>query len=178
MVHLTHGVFTCHPYFMMHNEPYKVAVNGQHNFDLLPLDAKNLDIVPDTDGRFHILHQGKSYHATVVEVDHASRQFVINVNGSRFSVFIADHYDRLVQQLGLHVGSTTKANIVKAPMPGLVLNILVEPGQTVSKGDPLLILEAMKMENVIKAAGDGRVKSIHVEKGAPVDKGQLLLEME
>lgn len=66
------------------------------------------------------------------------------VNGSRFSVFIADHYDRLVQQLGLHVGSTTKANIVKAPMPGLVLNIPVEPGQTVSKGDPLLILEAMK----------------------------------
>ena len=63
-------------------------------------------------------------------------------------------------------------------MPGLVLNLLVEAGQLVSKGDPLLILEAMKMENVLKATGDGRVKSVHVQKSAAVVKGQLLLEME
>ena len=63
-------------------------------------------------------------------------------------------------------------------MPGLVLSILVEPGQAVQKGDVLLILEAMKMENVLKAAGDGTVKNIAVAKGAAVDKGQLLLEME
>ena len=162
---------------MKQDEPFKVSVNSQHDFDLHPADAKNLDIVPDSDGRFHILHQGKSYHAELVEADHAARQFVFRINGTRFSVHIADHYDRLVQQLGLSVGSSQKANIVKAPMPGLVLNLLAEPGQTVAKGDPLLILEAMKMENVIKAAADGRVKSIHVQKGVAVEKGQLLLEM-
>jgi biotin carboxyl carrier protein len=63
-------------------------------------------------------------------------------------------------------------------MPGLVLKITAEAGQEVQKGDPLLILEAMKMENVIKAAAGGTIKSIHVEKGAAVDKGQLLLTME
>jgi biotin carboxyl carrier protein len=63
-------------------------------------------------------------------------------------------------------------------MPGLVLNILVSPGQAVQKGDPLIILEAMKMENVIKAAGEGHIKAINVLKGAAVEKGQLLLELE
>lgn len=63
-------------------------------------------------------------------------------------------------------------------MPGLVLQILVEPGQLVQKGDALLLLEAMKMENVIKAASNGQVKTVAVQKGAAVDKGQLLLEME
>ena len=62
-------------------------------------------------------------------------------------------------------------------MPGLVLQILVEAGQTVQKGEPLLILEAMKMENVLKASGEGQVKSVNVQKGMAVDKGHLLLEM-
>ena len=66
---------------------------------------------------------------------------------------------------------------VKAPMPGLVLDILVETEQAVSKGDALLILEAMKMENVLKAEGDGVVKSIEVTKGTAVDKGQIIIEM-
>jgi biotin carboxyl carrier protein len=63
-------------------------------------------------------------------------------------------------------------------MPGLVLNVMVEPGQAVSKGDPLLILEAMKMENVLKAASDGVVKVVTVQKGVAVEKGFVLLEME
>ena len=163
---------------MKHNEPFKVSVNGQHHFDLHPTEAQELDIVPDSDGRFHILHDGKSYQAEIVEIDHTARFIVAKVNGTRFSISIADHYDRLVLQLGLSMGGTQKANIVKAPMPGLVLNLLVEAGQLVSKGDPLLILEAMKMENVLKATGDGRVKSVHVQKSAAVVKGQLLLEMD
>ncbi|MEZ4891955.1 MAG: acetyl-CoA carboxylase biotin carboxyl carrier protein subunit [Saprospiraceae bacterium] len=76
----------------------------------------------------------------------------------------------------MKIGGSQKANIVKAPMPGMVLNILVEPGQQVTKGDSLLILEAMKMENMIKAAGDGVIKAVHVQTGAAVDKGQLLLK--
>ncbi len=162
---------------MKQDDPFKITVNEQHSFDLQPADAKALDIVPNTDGGFHILYQGKSYRATAVEIDHDARQFVLTVNGERFTVNIADRYDRLVQQLGLKVGSAHKANIVKAPMPGLVLNLLVAPGQKVHKGDPLLILEAMKMENVLKAAGDGEVKNIPVKQGAAVDKGQVLVEM-
>ena len=67
---------------------------------------------------------------------------------------------------------------VKAPMPGLVLDILVEAGQSVNKGDNLLILEAMKMENIIKASGNGVVKNININKKDAVEKNQLLIEME
>ena len=62
-------------------------------------------------------------------------------------------------------------------MPGLVLELNVEAGQTIAKGDPLLILEAMKMENVIKSAGEGVVEEILVKKGAAVEKGALLIKL-
>jgi biotin carboxyl carrier protein len=164
---------------MEKKEPFQIAVNGgQHEFALQPEDAKNLDIVPDGAGAFHILHLGRSFRAELLEVNHATRHFSFRINGVKYSLHIADHYERLVQKLGLHAGSSQKQNTVKAPMPGLVLNIMVEPGQSVLKGDTLLILEAMKMENVLKAAADGIVKSVGVQKGTPVEKGQLLLEME
>ncbi|KAA3637184.1 MAG: biotin/lipoyl-binding protein [Calditrichaeota bacterium] len=67
---------------------------------------------------------------------------------------------------------------LKAPMPGMILNIKVSVGDTVKKGDPLVIIEAMKMENVIKAAGDAVVKSINVESGKSVEKDDKILEFE
>jgi len=161
------------------NETFHLRVNGQYEFDVLPDDARTLDLIPDGDsGQFHILHHQRSYRAELVSADYATRQYVLRVNGTIYTVHVGDHYERLVQQLGLSVGGTQHLNTVKAPMPGLVLQILVEPGQMVQKGDALLLLEAMKMENVIKAAGDGQVKTVAVQKGAAVDKGQLLLEME
>lgn len=163
---------------MQHNEPFRITANGQHEFDILPEDAKSLDLVHDEKQHFHLLHNGRSYHAELVDVDYAARQYTFRINGSKYTLKISDHYERLVQKLGLSVGGSQKMNTVKAPMPGLVLKIMAEPGQAVQKGDPLLILEAMKMENVIKAAGEGRVKTIKIQQGAAVEKGQLLLEME
>jgi len=69
-------------------------------------------------------------------------------------------------------------NEVKAPMPGLLLNVMVKPGNQVFKGDNLLVLEAMKMENMIKSPTDGVVKSIEVEKSSAVDKNQVLIKFE
>lgn len=161
------------------NEPFHIRLNGQYAFDILPDQARQLDVIPDGDnGHVHILHHNQSYHAELVTADPAARLYVVRINGTQYTVHVADHFERLVQQLGFSTGGQQKMNTVKAPMPGLVLSILVTPGQTVQKGDPLLLLEAMKMENVIKAAGDGQVKAIAVEKGAAVEKGQLLLEME
>lgn len=164
---------------MEKKEPFNIVVNGgQHEFALQPEDAKNLDIVPDGIGTYHILHNGRSFQAELVEANYPTRQFVFRINGVKYSLHIGDQYERLIKQLGLNTGSSQKQNTLKAPMPGLVLNIMVEPGQAVSKGDTLLILEAMKMENVIKAANDGVIKLVAVQKGAAVEKGQLLLELE
>jgi biotin carboxyl carrier protein len=69
-------------------------------------------------------------------------------------------------------------NELKAPMPGLVVDFLVEIGQEVQTGDKLMILEAMKMENVIKASGQGIVKKLNVIKGQSVEKNQILIEFE
>lgn len=159
-------------------EPFEIEVNGRHKFDVLPADALQLDMVSEQDGHFHILHDGQSWHAELESADFQARQLVFRINGNLYSVHISDEYEQLVRQLGLHLGNHQKQNTVKAPMPGLVLNILVSPGQMVQKGDPLLILEAMKMENVLKAAGEGQVKAVKVQQGMAVDKGQLLLEME
>ncbi|MBL7809560.1 MAG: biotin/lipoyl-binding protein [Saprospiraceae bacterium] len=164
---------------MEKKEPFNISVNsGQHEFSFMPDDAKNLDIVPDGAGKYQIIYQERSYKAELLEADYQKRLFVLRIDGVPYTLHIADHYERLVKQLGLHSGGGAKQNTIKAPMPGLVLNIMVAPGQVVNKGDALLILEAMKMENVIKAANEGTVKSIAVQKGAAVDKGQLLLEME
>lgn len=162
----------------MKKDPFKVSVNDQHRFDLQPEEAKNMDVISVADEHYHVLQDGQAVHLELLHADHSKRCFTFKIDGEKYTVTIADYYERLVQQLGLSVGSSKKINTVKAPMPGLVINILVKPGQIVQKGDPLLILEAMKMENVLKAAGEGVVKTVHTEKGQPVDKGQTLLEFE
>jgi biotin carboxyl carrier protein len=74
--------------------------------------------------------------------------------------------------------SAQKVNDLKAPMPGLILQIAVNEGDIVKKGDTLLILEAMKMENVLKAQGDGIIKKIAVNKGDRVEKNHLLIKFQ
>jgi biotin carboxyl carrier protein len=159
-------------------EPFQVRVNDAATFSVSPEEAQSLDFVREADGTFHVLQGEKSYPATLVEADYEKRQYVFRIQGERFTVHIADHYERLIQELGLSTGASAKQNTVKAPMPGLVLEVTAQPGQSVQKGDTLLILEAMKMENVIKAAADGVVKAVAVQKGAAVEKGQLLMELE
>jgi biotin carboxyl carrier protein len=69
-------------------------------------------------------------------------------------------------------------NEIKAPMPGLILEINVAEGAEVKENDALLILEAMKMENVLNSPRDGVIKSISVAQGETVDKNALLIEFE
>lgn len=84
-------------------------------------------------------------------------------------------------QLKKKAGMSSSAKMdltLKAPMPGLILELKAEVGDFVKKGDPLVIIEAMKMENVIKASGDGIIKSIEVENSQSVEKGDTILEFE
>ena len=74
--------------------------------------------------------------------------------------------------------SSNAAEDLKAPMPGLVLDVKVSPGDSVTTSDVVLVLEAMKMENNIKAPAEGVVKSIEIEKGQAVEKNQVLVTFE
>lgn len=67
---------------------------------------------------------------------------------------------------------------IKAPMPGLILQVMVAAGEEVKAGQPLVILEAMKMENVIKSPRDGRVRELKAIKGNTVEKGAVLIQFD
>jgi len=162
----------------MIEEKFSLTVNDKLEFDWHPCDAEELDVAETGKNTFHILRNNKTYRAEVLEADFSAKTFRIKINGSPYKVKIADDYDLLVKKWGLAGASGKKIKNVKAPMPGLVVGVSVEVGQEVSKGDPLLILEAMKMENVLKSLGEGRVKAVFVEQGTAVDKDQLLIEME
>lgn len=155
---------------------YKVSVNGK--VVLENTTQTGLDFIRLDEQHFHVLQGEQSYLATLEKVDYYAKSFVFRINGGLYEVKVADQFDQTVERLGLHIQAGTKFKDVKAPMPGLVLDIMVEPGQKVQKGDSLLILEAMKMENVLKSPGDGVVKAVKVEKGTAVNKNQILLEME
>ena len=140
--------------------------------------AVNADVVKLDKNKFHVIINNSSYNIELLAKDENAKNQTILVNGQKQSVEIKDKYDDLLKQLGMDKLMGKKANLLKAPMPGLVLKVLVSEGQVVKKGDGLLILEAMKMENIIKASSDGIVKKIHIEEKNIVDKNQKMIEFE
>ena len=78
--------------------------------------------------------------------------------------------------MGLSNLLAAKVSEIKAPMPGMVLKVLVEEGAEIKKGDNLFVLEAMKMENIIKSPADVVVKTIKIKPGDKVEKGQILIQ--
>jgi biotin carboxyl carrier protein len=100
----------------------------------------------------------------------------VNSRLSRCEV-IDEKTAKYAKLMGASLGAG-KANVLKAPMPGLVVKVEVEIGQEVKKGDGLIIVEAMKMENELKASHKGKVKRIKVEQGQAVEKNQVLIEFE
>jgi len=78
--------------------------------------------------------------------------------------------------MGYAVRSTKTVDSIKAPMPGIIIDLKVEKGQTVKEGDTLLILEAMKMENAIVCPKDTTIKEIYTSVGETVDKNKLLID--
>lgn len=134
------------------------------------------NLVKVSDGYFHIIHNNKSYKAEVVKTDTATKTFHIKINGKIIPVSVKDRFDLLLEKMGMNGAASNKAIVIKAPMPGLIIDLKVKAGDVVKPGDPLLILEAMKMENIIKAPGEGTVKTVKAKKGDSVEKNQVLIE--
>ena len=126
-------------------------------------------------GMYTVVHNGKTHRVLVLKEDRENNTMRIRIGKGTYTVALEDEPERLVRALGLDKVAGAAIKDLKAPMPGLVLQILVKPGDTVKKNDPVLVLEAMKMENVIKSSGDATVKEIVVQERVAVEKGQLLL---
>jgi biotin carboxyl carrier protein len=157
---------------------YKATVNKTDSFDLTDTSLEGFDAISVDKSTFHVLKDNQSYKAELVEADFLSKNYKVKVNGNTYEVNLASALDKLIKEMGFEVGAAKQVNAIKAPMPGLVLEISVAVGQEVQEGDNLLILEAMKMENSFTSPRAGVIKSIAVNKGQAVDKGQLLIEFE
>lgn len=164
----------------------QIAVNDNRTFSVnreggvwhVNDQAVDCDIQLQPNGLVSILYNNKSYTATVENVDFKNKQLTLRIDGYLRTVSVSEPMDQLLASMGMDLKAMQKAEPVKAPMPGMVLKILVEPGQKISKGDGLLILEAMKMENVLKAGADATVKSINISERTAVEKGTILIELE
>ncbi|WP_395049571.1 acetyl-CoA carboxylase biotin carboxyl carrier protein subunit [Flavobacterium sp.] len=158
--------------------PYKVNVNDTFQFEFGKDSISKLDAVSLETNKFHILHQNLPYKAEIIVSDFDQKKYTVKVNNNIYHVAISNPLDILIKEMGFEVGHTKQINFIKAPMPGLILEISVVVGQSVMENDSLIILGAMKMENSFLSPRDGIIKSISVNMGDAVDKGQLLIEFE
>ncbi|WP_323757313.1 acetyl-CoA carboxylase biotin carboxyl carrier protein subunit [Roseivirga sp.] len=163
---------------------YKVSLKENHESEVEFKDDNILlngsdfhwNISKNSKDKFQIIKDGKSFNAEVIGFDKESKLVEIKINNQIYNVSVKDKMDQLLQKMGISNLNSTTLKEVKAPMPGLIHDILVEVGHEVKKGDQLMILEAMKMENVLKSPGAGTIQSIEVEKGNSVEKNQILIK--
>lgn len=137
----------------------------------------SMDVQPMADGGYSVISNNKSYTIYLESIEKTEKKATFLINNNRYRLSIQEPIDLLLAKMGINLSANKKAEAIKAPMPGLILKLLVEEGQVLKKGDPVLILEAMKMENVFKAPADATVKTIKVSQGQAVEKGTVLIEL-
>jgi len=120
------------------------------------------------DGRSHQLHARRDRPGT----------WELHLRGRRVRTEVLDERTRQIRELTGAAEGPGGPRPVRAPMPGLVVQVEVEVGQVVGPGDGLLVVEAMKMENELRAEAPATVKEIHVRAGDPVEKDQVLVEFQ
>lgn len=152
-----------------------VLIDNNTSVDVSSFDA--LDLRKKVDGTYSLIHDSKNYDVEVQHIDLEKKELILLLNGKKYTCHVSTQLDIMIKEMGLLSSKSAKLKEVKAPMPGKVLEILVENGQEVKAGESLLILEAMKMENVIKAPHDLTIKSIKVTLNQAVEKGEILLKL-
>ena len=157
---------------------FKVVVNEEMEFRFTKEQLDSLDLTKNSKTDFHVLKENQSYKASLQKSDFQNKSYTVKINSNTYEVNLFNDLDLLIEDMGLSLAAAQVVNDIKAPMPGLILDVQVSEGEEVKEGDYLLVLEAMKMENTLTAPRDGVVKSVGVKKGQTVDKGQLLIEME
>lgn len=157
------------------NDRFSFEVASEKDVSIVNGHAINADIVKINDRTFHVIHKGRSYNAELIGINRDEKSCSVKVGTNIYSMQMTDQFDELLHQLGMDNLKAAKVSEVKAPMPGLVIRILVAEGDEVEKGGNLFVLEAMKMENIIKAPADVKIKSIRVKSGDKVEKNQVVM---
>jgi len=159
-------------------KPSKALVNKLQEFSFKQNSIDDLDLFIQSGNKFHLIHENNSHHADLIDSDFLNRTYSIRINSNIYTVKIQRPIDDVVHKMGYALRSAKTVDSIKAPMPGIIIDLRVEKGQTVKKGDTLLILEAMKMENAIVCPKDTTIKDVYTTVGETVDKNKLLIDFE
>jgi biotin carboxyl carrier protein len=166
--------------------PYLASSGGrEHRLDVrqvqegvaVRLDDREflVDLLRVNAGLYSLIIDGRSFEIDVLETEGAH---VVLVNGQPFRVEIQDEQERRLRAAAGKGEARVGKRVVTAPMPGKVVKLLVKPGDAVSPGDGVIVVEAMKMENELKAPAAGTVREIRVEEGRAVGGGDVLVVIE
>lgn len=142
------------------------------------VDGVAHEVTPVAGGRSHVRVQGEAAQR-IVSLDGAASPTAAAIGGVAFALDVRTAQAAARDAALAATGSASAGGgLVKAPMPGRVVRVLVSAGQTVERGTPLVIVEAMKMENELLATVAGVIKAVHVGEGVAVDAGQALVELD
>ncbi len=155
-----------------------LKLNVNHIYEIDSDVLTGIDAIKKSKDSYHVLEKNTSFHVNILENNFHKKIYTIVVNGNIYTVSIKDEIDTLIENMGLSSKASHKEDEVKAPMPGLIIDVEITEGQKVKEGDPLLVLEAMKMESTFTSPKEGVVQHIFVKKGDTVDKGQVLVKIE
>ncbi|MDX9694419.1 MAG: acetyl-CoA carboxylase biotin carboxyl carrier protein subunit [Bacteroidales bacterium] len=139
-------------------------------------DKEAVEIVSDKNGFVFITWKGRKYQVEIT--DKNQNQYEISVNGVSYSISVESPFSFKRKRYLDKNKVDSKIEQIQAPMPGKIIELLVEENQVIKAGEPLLILEAMKMQNEILSNIDGKIKSIHFAPEDTVMKDDVLIEVE
>jgi biotin carboxyl carrier protein len=122
---------------------------------------------------YSLIIGGRSYEAYIYPDD---KEWQVLLHGRLYQASVEDEREQRLRAAGTKVVLTGEFQL-KAPMPGLVVSVLVEEGQAVKQGQVLLVLESMKMQNELKAPRDGTIAKVRVKPGDTVEQKQLMLSL-
>jgi biotin carboxyl carrier protein len=121
---------------------------------------------------------GGRVHRVLARRGAAAGQYTIHLEGFRFEVEALDERSHAIRQLAGPAARPRGPSLLAAPMPGLIVRVLVQPGDLVQAGQGVIVIEAMKMENELRASTAGVVRAVSVNAGSAVEKGAVLVEFE
>lgn len=160
----------------INGEVFGVELNDQLSEAIVEDTTVPIEIIVQASGRILLRSGTKLYKIDNIEVDERNVSF--SINGTHFETTVKDEQELLLEKLGFHAGAAASAGSLNAPMPGKILELLISDGESVEEGQPVLILEAMKMENELKSPSNGVVSKLHIQQGDNVEKNQILIDIE
>jgi biotin carboxyl carrier protein len=156
-----------HTYLIEINRNGEITVDGEsHLADLQAIDGL---------GTYSLLLDNASFEALVEE---RQGELGVLLRGRLYPITVEDERARRLSEASGGSGTTSGEVAIKSPMPGLIVAVKVSAGEAVTKGQPLVILESMKMENELKSPRAGKVASVRVEPRQAVEQGQVLVVVE